>query len=258
MKSKSPAFQFYPKDWLSDPDVASWGLAERGAFITLLCYIWENDGIKNDENYIKRLLGNPRNFPKLYSKVKNKFYFDGEMIHHPRLMKEREKQRQNKVSRQKNGKLGAEIRWQNHSKAIAKNSTASSSSTATAIRGEKPYPPVKKFWMLFNNWKEDKILIIQEEPNRAERQSIVQALERMSLDAWTPFIKEMHKRGGKKPLLKWFLNGDFRKYDTSQGSDGNKEFIYACPEHSERKFSAETKNLYKVCDICHTKMMEVL
>ena len=34
MKNKSPAFQFYPKDWLADPDVACMTMAERGIYIT--------------------------------------------------------------------------------------------------------------------------------------------------------------------------------------------------------------------------------
>jgi hypothetical protein len=34
---KSPAFQFYPKDFLTDENVRVMSLQERGAYITLLC-----------------------------------------------------------------------------------------------------------------------------------------------------------------------------------------------------------------------------
>lgn len=38
---KAPAFQFYVKDWLSDPQLRMTSLSTRGAWIDLLCYMWE-------------------------------------------------------------------------------------------------------------------------------------------------------------------------------------------------------------------------
>lgn len=46
MAEKSPAFQFYPKDWLTDEKVLAMTPAERGEYITLLCVDWLNDGLK--------------------------------------------------------------------------------------------------------------------------------------------------------------------------------------------------------------------
>ena len=43
--NKAPAFQFYPKDFLTDTNVILMSPAERGMYITLLCLDWLNDGI---------------------------------------------------------------------------------------------------------------------------------------------------------------------------------------------------------------------
>ena len=39
--AKAPAFQFYVKDWLSDPELQSASSASRGIWINALCYMWE-------------------------------------------------------------------------------------------------------------------------------------------------------------------------------------------------------------------------
>jgi uncharacterized protein YdaU (DUF1376 family) len=38
--SRSPAFQFYPRDYISDPVVQMMSLEERGAYVQLLCAAW--------------------------------------------------------------------------------------------------------------------------------------------------------------------------------------------------------------------------
>jgi uncharacterized protein YdaU (DUF1376 family) len=38
--NRSPAFQFYPNDWLSSLKIALMSPAEEGAYIRLLCYAW--------------------------------------------------------------------------------------------------------------------------------------------------------------------------------------------------------------------------
>jgi hypothetical protein len=36
-----PSFQFYPKDWLSEPGLRSCGLAEKGLWMDMLCLMWQ-------------------------------------------------------------------------------------------------------------------------------------------------------------------------------------------------------------------------
>ena len=40
MANKSPSFQFYPRDYLTDVNVAMMTLEEQGVYIRLLCYAW--------------------------------------------------------------------------------------------------------------------------------------------------------------------------------------------------------------------------
>ena len=40
-KGKAPSFQFYVKDWLSDPELQKAHPTTRGIWINLLCYMWD-------------------------------------------------------------------------------------------------------------------------------------------------------------------------------------------------------------------------
>lgn len=43
--SRPPSFQFYPKDWLSSKAILCMSLAQRGMYIQLLAYAWDNDPV---------------------------------------------------------------------------------------------------------------------------------------------------------------------------------------------------------------------
>lgn len=43
--NKSPAFQFYPKDWLSSRNTLLMSPAYEGAYIRLLCYCWDSGDV---------------------------------------------------------------------------------------------------------------------------------------------------------------------------------------------------------------------
>lgn len=50
--SQSPAFQFYPKDFLTDIKVVLMPPAVRGMYVTLLCHDWLQDGLPEDAIWI--------------------------------------------------------------------------------------------------------------------------------------------------------------------------------------------------------------
>lgn len=52
---KAPAFQFYPKDFLTDSHVVSMTLTERGAYITLLCLCWMERSLPTQPSALARL-----------------------------------------------------------------------------------------------------------------------------------------------------------------------------------------------------------
>lgn len=53
-RTTSPAFQFYPKDFLTSPKVMNMTATERGIYITLLCVCWLEGGLPDD---VKQLAG---------------------------------------------------------------------------------------------------------------------------------------------------------------------------------------------------------
>lgn len=106
--NKSPAFQFYPKDFLTDINVISMSLEERGAYITLLCYDWLEDGLT--EAQIDKTL---KDFKGGCPLVKDRFtphpIREG-FFTNPRLLKERQKQRSWIIKSQQGGLKSAEVR----------------------------------------------------------------------------------------------------------------------------------------------------
>ena len=144
MKADSPAFQFYPKDWLSDPDVSSMTLDAKGAYITLLAFCWLDGSLPNDDKALRRMAGATApqwrkiapQILKLFS-ASNSAGVDatrskGAMhLRHKRLDKERDIQRKHREKRSLAGKRGAKERWQSHPDAnantMAKNSFPSPS-----------------------------------------------------------------------------------------------------------------------------------
>jgi len=56
--SKAPAFQFYVRDWLSDPLLKMVSHQTKGIWIDLLCYLWESPERG-------RLVGTPEQFVKM-------------------------------------------------------------------------------------------------------------------------------------------------------------------------------------------------
>lgn len=115
MKAQSPAFQFYPKDWLSDPEVVRMTLEERGAYMQLLCYCWLEGGIPNDVDELAKLCGvTRRRMQKLWKTLGPRFEFDGktaEVLRNPRLERERKAQNEHRERRREAGRRGAASRW---------------------------------------------------------------------------------------------------------------------------------------------------
>src|SRR3990167_9118902 len=60
MGRKSPAFQFYPSDWISSRAVRMMDAEQRGWYIQLLAEAWESDvqgSLPNDDALLRKLAG---------------------------------------------------------------------------------------------------------------------------------------------------------------------------------------------------------
>jgi uncharacterized protein YdaU (DUF1376 family) len=106
---KSPAFQFYPNDFLADANVIVMTLQERGAYITLVCLCWQQGGLPSEVEKLARLCGSPvSTFQRLWPAIAPCFrtVANGQRLLHPRLERERQKQRAYRKQQSDKGKLG--------------------------------------------------------------------------------------------------------------------------------------------------------
>lgn len=93
--NKPPAFQFYPKDFLSSSRVAMMSADEVGAYILLLCYDWDNDGVPDDDDALlrlSRLSGENKGGLRVVKGCFNQHPTKDGFLTNPRLQAERDKQ----------------------------------------------------------------------------------------------------------------------------------------------------------------------
>ncbi len=146
MANKSPAFQFYPADFLSDSKVILMSNEAVGCYIKLICHGWLEGSIPSDTEGIAKLcFCHSEKMATLWEEIKPCYIThpkDPTKLIHPRLEKERKKQDKNRKDRVSAGKKGAKVRWEPDSKAkdlpLAKNSSSSSTSTSSSTSVKKP------------------------------------------------------------------------------------------------------------------------
>lgn len=124
---KSPAFQFYPADYLSDMKVRMLSWPSKGVYMDLLCYCWREEWIPNDSSAIAQLCG--CHDIAIIEPCMKLFDVDPEnasKLTHKRLNEERIKQQEFREERVESGKRGANKRWKGHKKQ-SKNRSANGS-----------------------------------------------------------------------------------------------------------------------------------
>lgn len=118
--NKSPAFQFYPSDWLGSQRVSLMTLEEEGAYIRLLAYCWQHGSVPADPEAVARLIGKGAT-TTLASRVLTMFQpplqpplvaplSGGTILIHERLEDERSKQLKWKEKSSEGGRKSAELR----------------------------------------------------------------------------------------------------------------------------------------------------
>jgi uncharacterized protein YdaU (DUF1376 family) len=99
MLNKSPAFQFYPGDFLSDSKVMLMSNAAVGCYTKLICHEWKDGSIPKNINDIAKLCGESETeMAMLWQSIETCFNphpKDATKLIHPRLNKERKKQKEN-------------------------------------------------------------------------------------------------------------------------------------------------------------------
>lgn len=104
-KECSPAFQFYPKDFLTSSAQASMSCREAGAYIRLLCHCWLEGSIPDDDVACARLAGaTVKEMRRMWPVVAARFYPDNGVLRQHRLDREREKQGTFKAEQSERGR----------------------------------------------------------------------------------------------------------------------------------------------------------
>ena len=91
---KSPAFQFYPKDFLSDEKQIRMSSAAVGIYVRLLCHCWIEQSLPSDERALAQLSGAPlRELRAAWPSIAPCFEMNASgRLENPRLVRERESQ----------------------------------------------------------------------------------------------------------------------------------------------------------------------
>lgn len=158
-RERPPAFQFYPDNYLSDPNVEMMTLEEQGANWRLICHAWKQEDIGTLANDDSMLAALSRLGPERWEACKKNILRawdtsqDGILIQ-KRLVREFQKQQEHHKAFSVSGKKGASKRWggyghpigrpkAGHKKAMAKDgfSSLSSSSSSTAVDDSTPIVP---------------------------------------------------------------------------------------------------------------------
>jgi uncharacterized protein YdaU (DUF1376 family) len=107
--AKAPAFQFYPKDYLADPNVRLMTHEERGLYWDAICMCWLQGSLSNDPVILSKLFGiSLRKFSRIWPKVAVCFQENDGKLSHKRLDAERTAQKENRDRR----KDAARKRWE--------------------------------------------------------------------------------------------------------------------------------------------------
>ncbi len=111
MKAHSPAFQFYPKDWLSDGLVREMSAAQKGIYIDLLAIYWLEDGLPADPERLARLVGVPIGlFRRLWPGIERCFQTENSRLVQRRLDDEKRKQLEYRLGQSEKGRKSAKSR----------------------------------------------------------------------------------------------------------------------------------------------------
>lgn len=111
--TKSPAFQFYPKDFLSDENVMLMSNQELGCYIKLISFCWIEGSIPSDIKNIAKLCGEDASVMSQLWQSIEKCFIAGEKgrLDQPRIKAEKIKQQEYRSIKSASGINGASSKW---------------------------------------------------------------------------------------------------------------------------------------------------
>jgi uncharacterized protein YdaU (DUF1376 family) len=114
--------QMESEAFLTDMDFVAMTLEQRGAYLTLILYLYCNNGkCELDIPALSQLCNKSiKSFEKIWQSISKKFQTRNGVIKHKRVTKELKRAKKFRQARSRAGLKGAGERWHSHSKAITK------------------------------------------------------------------------------------------------------------------------------------------
>lgn len=148
--SKSPAFQFYPSNFLGSPKVRAMDAAQIGVYWLLCCIEWEESGFtyQEAEDIAASARIDGSQFAAMWPKLSRCFVDRDGRFYSPRLDSERDKQREWRRKSSKGGKLSAEKRRKGGSTTVepTPQPTVNTPSLSPSPTPKPTTPPQDALW----------------------------------------------------------------------------------------------------------------
>lgn len=210
-KELSPAFQFYPSDFLSDSNVMRMSMEERGCYITLLSTCWKEQFLPADRDELKLIC----NGVSVSDRVAMCFESHGDILRHKRLDFERQKQAENRSMKSIAGQKGNDKRWGKRKKTkkiIAVGSHRDNSAIAEASQNVALQSSISSS--------------ITNENNSSLPQNYLASSDEKSLSPTSPILFELPCTGKSKifPIVESFI-AEMKEY--YPGVDIEQEILRA-------------------------------
>ncbi|MDD5062729.1 MAG: hypothetical protein PHN44_10670 [Candidatus Marinimicrobia bacterium] len=162
--AKAPAFQFYVRDWLSDPQLKMASHQSKGIWIDMLCYMWESPKrgeLSGNDNDFCRLLGVDNSQLNEFLNENDRLKFasvtisNGIITVQNRRMIRDEKERRNNALRQAKYKSNAKGNAEGNEKVTPPSSSSSSFKKKNNKKKSSPSQKIEFIDNHFQNIPED-------------------------------------------------------------------------------------------------------
>jgi hypothetical protein len=159
IKGKAPAFQFYVRDWLADPQLRQATPTTRGIWIDLLCFLWESPSrgeLELTANKLARMTGAMESeIFEFCAEAKELGFCDISVSNHINITVRNRRMWRDEKERKSNRKRQAEFRerQKNNKTITSPSSTSSSSSLQKTTKKTRPVFNVPE-WVNKELWKD--------------------------------------------------------------------------------------------------------
>ena len=146
-KDRPPSFQFYPRDFISDPAVQTMTVEQQGAYFRLLCFAWlqpRQGWLRDDDAQLSLLSGLNGTWTQNRPSIERAFVVRKGWWIQRRMVRERKKQKNRRFQAQKGASVTNAARWgsvaQRQSERRPSVSPAFASAFAVGEEESKPTP----------------------------------------------------------------------------------------------------------------------